>query len=147
MYIKYRSNLCAGIISIVLGIICALIIPSEIGTDYSTTYGITSRSVPYAVSILWVLCGIILLVQSLVFHKDELKYLDLKKELKALVYIAVLLIYSLIFNKSFLISNLFLGFITLRFTGCKKKSYYFIILALVLLIYFSFKYGLHIQMP
>ncbi len=147
MKIEYRSNLVSGIVSIVLGILCMLLIPAQIGEDYSATYGITSRTIPYAIAVLWIICGIVLLVQSLILKKDEIKVLEIKKEVKALLYMLVLLIYALLFNKSFLLSTIFLGIATLAFTGTKKKSYYIIVTAVVIIVYVLFAKVLHVQMP
>ncbi len=147
MKVKYRSNLVAGIVSVILGIICMVIIPGQIGEDYSATYGITSRTVPYAVAILWIICGIILMVQSLILKKDEVKVLDVSKEAKALLYMLVLLIYAVLFQKSFLVSTMFLGVATLAFTGSKKKSFYLIVLAVVAVLYLLFAKVLHVQLP
>lgn len=105
MKIKYRTNLVAGIASVLLGIICMLIIPTQIAEDFAETYGITSKTVPYAVAYLWVICGIILMVQSLVLKKDQMKVLDVKKELKAVEYMLVLLVYAFLFKKSFLLEE------------------------------------------
>ena len=44
MEIKYKSNLVAGIVSIILGIVCIILVPLQIAEDYSATYGITSVS-------------------------------------------------------------------------------------------------------
>ena len=41
MEIKYKSNLAAGIVSIILGVICIILVPLQIAEDYSATYGIT----------------------------------------------------------------------------------------------------------
>lgn len=147
MTIKYRSNLAAGCISIVAAIVLFFLIPAQIGKDFSTTYGITSRTVPYAVSALWLVCGIVLIVQSLAFGKDTEKTLVLSKELKALAYMALLVVYAFFFEKSFLISTLLLGFVTLGFTGCKKPLYYGVVSAVVALLYCSFTFLLHVQMP
>lgn len=147
MKIKYRSNLVAGIVSICLGVICFLIIPMQIGEDYTATYGITSKTVPYAVSVLWIVCGIILIIQSLLLKKDEIKSLEAGKELKAIGYMLMLLIYGILFRKSFLISTMFLGCVTLAFTGSRKKVYYAVVLAVVAVLYFLFSRVLHIQLP
>ncbi len=147
MKVKYRSNLVAGIVSVILGVICMIIIPGQIGEDYSATYGITSRTVPYAVAILWIVCGIVLMVQSLILKKDEVKVLDVSKEVKALLYMLVLLIYAVLFQKSFLVSTMFLGVTTLAFTGSKKKSFYLIVLAVVAVLYLLFAKVLHVQLP
>lgn len=147
MKIKYRSNLVAGIVSICLGVICFLIIPMQIGEDYTATYGITSKTVPYAVAALWIVCGIILIIQSLILKKDEIKILEAGKELKAIGYMLMLLIYGILFKKSFLISTMFLGCVTLAFTGSRKKVYYAVVLAVVAVLYFLFSRVLHIQLP
>lgn len=147
MKIKYRSNLVAGIVSIILGVICYMMIPAQIGEDYAATYGITSRTVPYAVAVLWIVCGAALIVQSLILKKDEVKTLEMGKEAKALGYMVVLLIYALLFEKSFLFATMFLGVATLAFTGSKKKLFYVIILITVAVLYFLFSKVLHVQMP
>lgn len=147
MKVKYRSNLVAGIVSVILGIICMVIIPRQIGEDYSATYGITSRTVPYAVAVLWMICGVVLMVQSLIFKKDEIKVIDVSKEAKAVGYMLVILIYAVLFKKSFLVSTIFLGLATLAFTGSRKKSFYLIVLAVVAVLYLLFSKVLHVQLP
>ncbi|PNV63352.1 tripartite tricarboxylate transporter TctB family protein [Clostridium sp. chh4-2] len=147
MKIKYKSNLCAGVVSIIFGIICAVIIPKQIGTEFSVSYGITSRTVPYAIALLCVVCGIALIVQSLVFKKDEEKTMELSKELKALAYMVVMLIYALLFKHSFIGSTVFLGVVTLAFTGCRKKLFYVIVIAAVVILYLLFSQVLHVRLP
>ncbi len=147
MKLHYRSNLVAGIVSVIAGIICLILVPQQIGTDYAITYGITSRTVPTAVGILWIVCGIVLCVQSLVFKKDTVKTLVVSREIKAVAYMAVLVLYMLTFHYSFLITTIALGIITLVFTGCKKPLYYVIVTATVVLLYLAFTYVLHVKLP
>ena len=147
MEIKYKSNLVAGIVSLILGVICLILVPLQIAKDYSATYGITSRTVPYAIGILWIVCGVILLVQSLVLKKDTEKTLVVGKELKALAYMVMLLVYGILFKRSFLISTILLGVATLAMTGTKKKLFYVIVIAMVVVLYLLFAKVLHIQMP
>ena len=116
MEIKYKSNLAAGIVSIILG-------------------------------VLWIVCGVVLLIQSLILKKDTVKTLIVGKELKALAYMAMLLIYSILFKRSFLISTILLGVATLAMTGTKKKLYYVIVIAMVVVLYLLFAKVLHIQLP
>jgi len=139
MEIKYKSNLAAGIVSIILGVICIILVPA--------TYGITSRTIPCAIGVLWIVCGVVLLIQSLILKKDTVKTLIVGKELKALAYMAMLLIYSILFKRSFLISTILLGVATLAMTGTKKKLYYVIVIAMVVVLYLLFAKVLHIQLP
>ena len=144
MEIKYKSNLAAGIVSIILGVICIILVPLQIAEDYSATYGTTSRTIPCAIGVLWIVCGVVLLIQSLILKKDTVKTLIVGKELKALAYMAMLLIYSILFKRSFLI---LLGVATLAMTGTKKKLYYVIVIAMVVVLYLLFAKVLHIQLP
>ena len=147
MEIKYKSNLAAGIVSIILGVICIILVPLQIAEDYSATYGITSRTIPCAIGDLWIVCGVVLLIQSLILKKDTVKTLIVGKELKALAYMVMLLIYSILFKRSFLISTILLGVATLAMTGTKKKLYYVIVIAMVVVLYLLFAKVLHIQLP
>lgn len=147
MEIKYKSNLVAGIVSLILGVICLILVPLQIAKDYSATYGITSRTVPYVIGILWIVCGVILLVESLILKKDTEKTLVVGKELKALAYMVILLAYGILFKRSFLISTILLGVATLAMTGTKKKLFYVIVIAMVVVLYLLFAKVLHIQMP
>lgn len=96
---------------------------------------------------LWIVCGVVLLIQSLILKKDTVKTLIVGKELKALAYMAMLLIYSILFKRSFLISTILLGVATLAMTGTKKKLYYVIVIAMVVVLYLLFAKVLHIQLP
>ena len=78
---------------------------------------------------------------------DIKKTLIVGKELKALAYMAMLLIYSILFKRSFLISTILLGVATLAMTGTKKKLYYVIVIAMVVVLYLLFAKVLHIQLP
>lgn len=146
MKVKYRSNLWAGIMSMICGIILTALIPTQIGTEYSSNYGITSKSVPYAVAAIFLLCGLALTVQSLVFKKDKVKELEVKKELKALIYMAVFACYTYLFDKSFLISSVFLGVATLMLCKSKNKLYYGIVVVTVLILYVIFTQALHVRL-
>lgn len=147
MKIQYRSNLCGGITSILFGIILFILVPMQVGTEYSATHGITSRSVPYALAVVFILCGTCLVIQSVVLKKDQVKELELKKELKVLAYIGVLFVYAFLFQYSFVFSSSFLGVSTLLFTRSKKKLFYIIVLVTVVVLYLSFTQLLHVRLP
>ena len=57
MKIKYRSNLTAGCIAIVAAVVLFLIIPAQVGVERKATFGINSRTLPYALSVLMAVCG------------------------------------------------------------------------------------------
>lgn len=146
MKIKYRSNLWAGLISVAAGVVLALVIPGQVGSEYTASYGITSKTVPYVVAAIFVLCGAALVAQSLLWKKDTVRELDLKKEGKGLCYMAVLLVFLYLFEYSFVIASVFLGAMTLLFTGSKKKLYYLIVVVVVAALYVLFTQVLHVRL-
>ena len=147
MKIKYRSNLLAGCLAIVAAAVLFLIIPSQVGQESSATYGITSRTLPYALSILSAACGVGLIVQSLVMKKDEVREIDLVQEGKGLLYMLILLAYGWGFSRSFLISTSLLGAVTLAFQKDKKPLHYVVVVAVVTVLYFTFTELLHVRLP
>lgn len=147
MKIKYRSNLMAGCLAIVAAVVLFLIIPSQVGLESSATFGITSRTLPYALSILSAACGVGLIIQSLVFKKDEVREVDLGQEGKGILYMLVLLAYGLGFSHSFLISTSLLGIVTLAFQKDKKPLHYVVVVAVVAVLYFTFTELLHVRLP
>ncbi len=139
MEIKYKSNLAAGIVSIILGVICIILVPLQIAEDYSATYGITSRTIPCAIGVLWIVCGVVLLIQSLILKKDTVKTLIVGKRIKSIsIYGHLCLFIQFCSKRSFLISTILLGVATLAMTGTKKKLYYVIVIAMVVVLYLLF---------
>ena len=53
--IRYRSNLTAGIVSIIFGSIVLSVIPSQISLGFDNTYGITPRTIPYVLAGICIL--------------------------------------------------------------------------------------------
>ena len=119
MKIKYRSNLTAGCIAIIAAVVLFLIIPAQVG----------------------------LIIQSLVFKKDEVREMELKKEGIGLLYMLVLLAYGIGFNYSFLISTVLLGVITLVFLKDKQWLHYLIVAVATVAIYLIFTELLHLRLP
>lgn len=147
--VKYKSNLCGGIFSIILGAVIYCLVPVYIGTESAATkmYGITSRTVPYSMAILLIICGIILMVQSLVFKKDTVRELSLNQESTALIYILLLIVSLVLYKHSFVLAMLLLGFSTLAILRCKKILYYILTAAMVFALFFIFYEILHVRLP
>lgn len=145
--IKFRSNLAAGIVSTIFGIAVCILTPMQISIGFTESVGITPRTFPYVLGGVCALFGILLIIQSLVFKKDTVKELHLGKELTALAYMAVLILYAILFQYSFIAATLILGAATLLFLRCKKPLYYVIVLAMVVLLYLALTQVLHIRLP
>lgn len=97
-------------------------IPSQISLGFDNTYGITPRTIPYVLAGICIVFGVLLIIQSLVLKKDTVKEMELSQELKALAYMAVFVVYSLLFNVSFVLATILLGAVTLMFLKCKNLS-------------------------
>ena len=149
MTIRYRSNLWAGIIAIALGIAILILIPQQIGIDppSTSTTGITSRTVPSAMAVVMIACGAGLIFQSLVLKKDTVKTVVLKKELRAVIYAVMLIIFTKIFKESYVLATLFLSIGTLVILKCKKPLYYIIEIILIFVLFFIFTEMLHVRLP
>lgn len=148
MKIQFKLNLVSGIFSVMIGILLLYLIPSQISAEISSTNsGVTSSTLPSMVGWLFVVCGVILLIQSIILKKDEFKVLDVKTELLVLAYMAILVIYGYFFKYGFLWTTSLLSVITLLFTRCKNKWYYLITVVAVFVLYFVFKMILHVRLP
>ncbi len=146
--IRIKSNLASGIASLILGLALYFIIPSQISAEFSKNVsGVDSKTIPTMIAILFIVCGIILIFQSLVLKKDEVRELAVKEECKTLAYMAVLVVYAYAFNFGFIASTSVLAVLTLAFSKCKKPLYYIITVLAVFLLYGVFKILLHVPLP
>ena len=136
-----------GCIAIVAAVELFLIIPAQVGVEREATFGINSRTLPYALSVLMAVCGAGLIIQSLVFKKDEVREMELKKEGIGLLYMLVLLAYGIGFNYSFLISTVLLGVTTLVFLKDRQWLHYLIVVIATAAIYLIFTELLHLRLP
>lgn len=147
MKIRYRSNLAAGILALAAALVLFLLIPSQVSVENRAVYGVTSRSLPYALVVLTAGAGAGLIFESLVLKKDQTRELELAKEGKALLYMLVLLAYAIGFSHSFLISTVLLGAVTLALARDKKPLHYAVVTAMAVVIYFAFTQLLHVRLP
>ncbi len=147
MIIKYRSNLWAGLAGMAFGICLWILIPLYIGREMGVRSGITSRSMPTAIAVVSFLSGLGLVFQSLVLKRDTLKTLVLGQEAKALLFMAALAAYSVLFKYGFILSTAGLGVTTLAFCKCRRPLFYAIVVATVVALYFVFTRLLYVRLP
>ncbi len=146
MRIRFRSNLAGGILSLGFAAALWVIIPSQISLMNNNAY-INARFVPRIIAIAIGIGGVILVLQSL-FGKDSYIEINLKKEIKALLYMGLLILYAYVLPiVGYLIATPILGILTLFMSGVKKKIYYVITLVLVGFLYCIFTFLLKIQLP
>ena len=118
MKIRYRSNLVSGIASILFSALLFFLIPSQVGVEQVVSNGINSRTNPYGIALVLAVCGVALIVQSLVFKKDSYKEIVLREEMPEVLLFASLLVYIFIFEKEWPLSTAALGCVTLGVSKC-----------------------------
>ena len=146
MIIKYRSNLTCGITAILAAAVMCAIIPQQVGLETTARFGVTSRTIPYGIAAVFAICGVGLMIQSLVLKKDETKELNLKAEVPALLMFLVLIAYLFVFEKEWPLSTAAVGCAALALSKSKKWLYYVIVIALTIAMYFIFINVLHIRL-
>ena len=147
MEVKYKSNLTGGLVSLILGIILIMVIPLQIAPDLIDMGTITSRTMPYIIAGLFIVCGMLLLFQSIARKEDEVKVLNVKKELFVVAFIACLILYGYVLKWSYLFSTIGLTTATLAFQKTKNKWYYVIAIVVVVAMNFIFKEFLNVRLP
>lgn len=147
MKLNVKTNLVSGIIAILFAVALWIVIPIEI-VDRSTKL-IKSDFLPRLIAIVIFLCGGILVYQGIAKPgKEKTIVLDLKKELRVVLYMAALVLYTFLFDKiGFLLSSLLLAVFTLLFVREKKLMRYVIVVIYVTALFFLFKYALGVPFP
>ena len=114
--------------------------------ETTVSFGITSRTIPYGVAGLIGVCGIVLIVKSLVLKKDQVKEIVLRHEVPSLIMIIMLLGYLFVFEKEWPLSTAALGCVSLALSKCKKWYYYVIVIAITVGLYFLFTEVLYVRL-
>lgn len=146
MVIRFRSNLVSGIFGVLVAILLIIVIPTQIETEKTVTYGITSRTIPYAVAGLIGISGLVLIFKSLVLKKDEIKEIVLKQEIPAFAMFGVIILYLFFYEKEWPLCTAVLGCAALALSRCKKWYYYLIVVALTVGLYFLFTEVLYVRL-
>lgn len=147
--ITLKKNLASGTTAIVIGVFLRLILTYSIKSKVNTvTSAVGPAYLPKLVIYGMILCGIGLLITSLVLKKDEEMEIEFGSEGHVLVYFALLLAYMIAMKYvGFLIASLVFSAISMWLMECRKWTYYLYIELLVVVIFVAFKYGLRVPLP
>ena len=123
MKLKIPTNLCAGIFSIVLAVAIWLAIPYQIGSA-GNSVATDPRLFPQIFCVLISIVGVVLIVNSTVFHREDYKTVDVKLQGMKLIYYVLLAAYVVCMGKfGFLIPSVVFAVVTLLETpvlrGCR----------------------------
>ena len=149
LYMKVRINLTIGLIFLVLGIVIWIMIPNQISVGFSASqYSLGSRGLPYLIAAMMIIVSLVVIVRSAVFKLDRVIVIELKDELRAFVFYAMILSSILIMKAiGFLLSGLLIGWATLLYIRTKRITYYIYVGVFTLVIYVIFVYALNIKLP
>ena len=148
MTLRFKTNLCAGVAGLLFGAVVYYLVPLYIGMEYGSDQEmITSRTMPYAVAILSIVCGLALIFQSVVLKKDTVKQVQFAQEAKALFFMAALILYCFIFQYGFILSTSYIGVASLIFSKSKSVYHYVVVVGTVLLLYWVFTAVLLVRLP
>lgn len=150
MFLKLRTNLTMGIFIILFaGLVWGL---SNTQTAESGVVVVSStvsaRFFPQLVSAMMAICGIAMIVQSLVLRKEIMVEIELRKEIKSIIYLAMVSGYIFLFERiGYIISTMLVSCGLLILNNCKKIHYYAIVIAFVIAVYLLFSFPLRANLP
>lgn len=147
MKLKIPTNLCAGIFSVALAAAIWFAIPYQIGSAGSNV-ATNPRLFPQIFCVMIGIVGIILIITSTVFHKEDVKTVDVKLQGMKLIYYVILAAYVVCMGKfGFLIPTIVFAVVSLLFCRCKKPLYYAITVVFAVVLYLVFTRVLGVHFP
>ena len=149
MKIVIKKNLWSGIVTVLVSIILWITLPYCIKTQVtSLTAAIGPDYLPRLMIAMMGFCGIGLVITSIIFKKDDEIEIDLKSELRTVVFVIMILGYILLMQIiGFLLATIIFSCGALFFMETKKPMHYAVVIILSVLIFVSFKYGLRVSLP
>ena len=148
MKISIKKNLYSGIFAVLFGAVMLITIPIFINFRVQiVTKAIPPDYLPKIVSWFMIICGALLIVQSLVFKKESIVEMELNDEVRTLLYIGLVLVFIFLFRfVGFLIAALVAIPLSLILMEDRSVRHYIIGEVLVLLVWSSFKFLLHVPL-
>ena len=146
---KINTNLCTGILFLVLGTAALFIIPLQIPAGHND-YG--PRLFPYIVSVIMILSSLGVLAEEWLRNRKKQKkdYFEVDAfELKrvGLMFLIMTVYIFLIEPLGFVLSSTLFVCAILVFFKSKKPVYYIVCVALVSAIYYGFRIFLKVYLP
>ena len=138
--IRIRTNLVTGIVMGIVSIVFLLLVPIQIGEPGWVQPGsLSPRAIPTIVLSGILLCSVILIIQSLVFKKEDIYEFEVKKELITLAILGMILTFAFIVTNFGFWPAIIIFFPSiLLFMGERKPLVYIVTVALGFGIYFLF---------
>ena len=148
MKFKIKTNLAAGIVMGLFAVVMLLVMPSQVRLPMYDSGAPSPRIIPGICLVGILICSVILIIQSLVFHKETIYEFDLEKEKHELVLIGLLLLFVAgILSLGFVISGIIIFCAIQFYVGERKPVMYIFTIAAVLIVYLLFRHVFHVSLP
>ena len=148
MKFKIKTYLWSGIVMGVFSILMLLAMPSQVRLPMFDSGAPSPRIIPGICLVGILICSAILLIESLVFKKEEIIEFDWSKEKPCIFLIALLCVYvALTIYIGFIPAVIIIFPIMLWYCGERKPFIYIFTLAMGIGIFYLFKFVFHISLP
>ena len=146
--IKIKTNLLAGAVMGLFSVIMLLIMPTQVRLPMWDSGAPSPRIIPGICLVGMLICSVILLVQSLVFHKEHIYEFVWENERKELLLIGALVVFVALTRMLGFIPAGMLIFCGIQwYEGERKPLIYIYTLAMVVIVYFLFQNVFHVDLP
>ncbi len=145
---KIKTNLWSGIIMGLASMVLLVVSPNQVQTPAYDSGAPSPKIIPMLVLSGILICSVYLIVQSLVFKKEKIYEFDLKKELPAIILIAMMIGFVfLIIKFGFIVGVAVIFPVLLFYFGERKPFIYIFSLVCGIGIYFLFTNVFNISLP
>lgn len=94
---QIKTNLVSGVIFAIISILLILLVPSQVPIPGFDNNSPSPRIIPYMVLYGILICAIALVIQSVVFKKENIVIFDIKLEKASLVIMGLMFLFGSIF--------------------------------------------------
>lgn len=146
---KLKTNLVSGIFAICLGTVLLLIVPFQIQKELFLVQGqISADFIPRVISVLMIILGSLLLIQSLVLKQEKIVCIEIGAFKRGLVFLGLLVAYAILFSLiGFVIPSVLFVISLLLFQKCRNRLYWIICVLFPVVIYILFNYVFSVKLP
>lgn len=148
MKFKIKTNLTAGLVMGSFSVVMLLIMPTQVRLPMWDSGAPSPRIIPGICLVGILICSVILLIQSLVFHKEHIYEFDWNNEKHELVLIAVLVLFVIGTSAIGFVPAGILAFCFIQwYEGERKPFIYIYTILFVFFVYWLFLNVFHVSLP
>ncbi|MGE4584852.1 MAG: tripartite tricarboxylate transporter TctB family protein [Sphaerochaeta sp.] len=148
--VRFHPSLVGPVLFLAIGILGFVVMPSQVKIQEGNAT--TARTFPTLMLLIIIVCSVILLAREVLNiirgQEQNVVILDLLTEVKALLLLVMLLLYTLLIPVlGFILTSMLFGFAMLVFFRIRKWSYYLIVTLAALGIGLLFQVVLNVRLP